>query len=102
MLHMVVATHSPENCAAVVPEVAEKALSGYQRMGEVTKALGITVQGSWANMPGHTIYFLCDAPNAHVINQMAIDLHLMDWNTVVVNPVTEFQQAIEKVQQQKP
>jgi hypothetical protein len=102
MLHMVVATHGPETCAAVVPEVAEKALSASTRMSEVTKALGITVQGSWANMPGHTIYFLCDAPNAHVINQMAIDLHLMDWNTVVVNPVTEFQQAIEKVQQQKP
>ena len=102
MLHMAVATHSPETCAAVVPEWRDKALSAFQRMGEVTKALGITAQGTWTNMPGHTIYFLLDAPNAHVVNQMFMELHLMDWNTVVVNPVTTLQQAIERVQQQKP
>jgi hypothetical protein len=102
MLHMVVATHGPETCAVVVPEVREKALSASQRMGEVTKALGITVQGAWANMPGHTLYFLLDAPNAHVVNQMAVELHFMDWSTWVVNPVIELQQATEKLQQQKP
>jgi len=102
MLHLVVATHGPETCAAVVPEFRDKALSVKQRMGEVTKALGITVQGAWTNMPGHTVYFLLDAPNAHVVNQMAMDLHLMDWNTVVVNPVVTLEQAMERLQQQKP
>lgn len=102
MLHLVVATHGPETCAAVVPELREKALSAFQRMGEVTKALGITVQGAWTNMPGHTVYFLLDAPNAHVVNQMAVELHLMDWSTVVVNPVTTLQQGMERLQQQKP
>jgi hypothetical protein len=86
----------------VVPEFRDKALSVKQRMGEVTKALGITVQGAWTNMPGHTVYFLLDAPNAHVVNQMAMDLHLMDWNTVVVNPVVTLEQAMERLQQQKP
>jgi len=102
MLHLVVATHGPETCAAVVPELKDKVLSNFQRMGEVTKALGITVQGAWTNMPGHTLYFLLDAPNAHVVNQMTMDLHLMDWNTVVVNPVTTLQEAIERAQKQKP
>ena len=102
MLHLVVATHGPETCAAVVPEVMEKAMSAKQRMGEVTKTLGITVQGAWVNMPGHTIYFLLDAPNAHVVNQMFAELRFMDWNTVVVNPVVTLEQAMEKAQQQKP
>ena len=102
MLHLVVATHGPETCAAVVPEFRDKALSANQRMGEVTKALGITVQGAWTNMPGHTLYFLLDAPNAHVVNQMFAELHLTDWNTVVVNPVATLEQATEKLQQQKP
>jgi hypothetical protein len=102
MLHMVVATHGPETCAAVVPAVAEKALSASTRMSEVTKALGITVQGAWTNMPGHTLYVLLDAPNAHVVNQMAVELHFMDWSTWVVNPVVTLQQATEKLQQQKP
>ena len=73
-----------------------------QRMGEVTKALGITVQGAWVNMPGHTMYFLLDAPNAHVVNQMFAELRFMEWNTVVVNPVVTLEQAMEKAQQQKP
>ena len=78
MLHLVVATHSPQTCAAVVPEWKDKALSASQRMSEVTKALGITIQGAWTNIPGHTTYFLLDVPNAHTVNQMAVDLHLMD------------------------
>jgi hypothetical protein len=86
----------------VVPELRDKALDARQRMGEVTKALGITVQGAWTNMPGHTLYFLLDAPNAHVVNQMTAELHLMDWNTVVVNPVVTLEQATERLQQQKP
>ena len=102
MLHLVVATHGPETCAAIVPEFREKALFAKQQMGEVTKALGITVQGAWTNMAGHTVYFLLDAPNAHVVNQMAMDLQLTHWNTVVVNPVVTLEQAMEKVQQQKP
>jgi hypothetical protein len=102
MLHMVVATHGPETCAAVVPEVAEKAMAAFQRMSEVTTALDVTIHGVWTNMPGHVIYFLLDAPNAHVVNQMAMELHLMNWNTVVVNPVVELEAAMAKVQQRKP
>ena len=102
MLHLVVATHGPDTCPAAVPELRDKVSSNFQRMGEVTKALGITVQGVWTNMPGHTVYFLLDAPNAHVVNQMAAELHLMDWSTVVVNPVITLEQAMERLQQQKP
>jgi muconolactone delta-isomerase len=71
-------------------------------MDEVTKVLDITVQGAWTNMPGHTIYFLVDAPNAHVVNQMLAELHIMDWNTVVVNPVVTLEEALEKIKRQKP
>jgi len=102
MLHMVVGTHGPDTCAAVVPEVRDKALSALKRMDEVAKRLGITVQGSWTNMPGHTLYFVVDAPNAHVVNQMTVELQLMDWNTVVVNPIITMQEAMARLQQRKP
>ncbi len=94
MLHMVVASHGPDTCAAVVPAVTEIAKNGFQQMGEAAKKLGITVQGTWANMPAHTMYILVDAPNAHVVSQLARDVHLMDWNTVVVNPVLTLQEAM--------
>jgi hypothetical protein len=83
MLHMVVATHGPDTCANSVPEVAEIARAGFG-----------TVQGAWVNMSGHALYFLMDAPSAHVINQLSRDIHLMDWNTVVINPVVTLPEAI--------
>jgi muconolactone delta-isomerase len=101
MLHVVVATHSPDTCAAVVPEVRDKAMSSMKRRDEVAKKLGITLQGAWTNMPGHITYLVCDAPNAHVVNQMAAELKLMDWNTVVVTPVITLDDAMTRLQQQK-
>jgi hypothetical protein len=98
MLHMVVATHGPDTCAAVVPEVTEMAKAGFQQIGEAAKKLGITVQGIWTNMSAHTLYILVDAPNAHVVGQLSRDIHLMDWNTVVVNPVVPLQEAMDSLQ----
>jgi hypothetical protein len=95
---MVVATHGPDTCAAVVPEVTEKAKAGFQQIGEASKKLGITVQGVWTDMTAHTLYFLVDAPNAHVVSQLFRDIHLMDWNTVVVNPVITLQEAMGTLQ----
>jgi len=45
MLHMVMATHGPDTCAAAVPEIMEMAMDAFQKMGEVAKNLGITGQG---------------------------------------------------------
>jgi hypothetical protein len=95
---MVVATHGPDTCAAVVPEVTEMAKAGFQQIGEAAKKLGITVQGVWTNMSAHTLYFLVDAPNAHVVGQLSKDIHLMDWNTVVVNPIVPLQEAMDSLQ----
>jgi hypothetical protein len=99
MLHMMVATHGPETCPASVPEVREKALPEFQKLDEVAKKLGVAVQGGWTNMPAHAIYIVVDAPNAHIANQMAMELHLMDWNTVTVQPVITLQEAIGTAQQ---
>ena len=102
MLHMVIVTHGPDTCAVVVPESRDKYLSAMKRKDEVAKKLGITILGGWGNMPGHTMYFICDAPNAHVVNQMTAELQLMDWNTVVVSPVIALEEAQARLQQRKP
>jgi hypothetical protein len=101
MLHMVVATHGPETCAAVIPEIRAKAESALKRMDEVGKKLGVTVKGGWGNMPGHVMYMVCDAPNAHVVDQMTVELQLMDWSTVVVSPVITFDEILGRLQQRK-
>jgi hypothetical protein len=94
MLHMVVATHSPANCPMVDKASGQKLLSANQRSAEVGKKLGATLQGSWTDMPAHITFMLVDAPNAHVVNQMAIELKMMDWNTVVVYAVVTAQEAM--------
>lgn len=100
MLHMMVATHGPETCpASMSEEVRNKVLSEFKKIDEVANKLGVTVQGSWANMPAHAIYIVVDAPNAHVVNKMAIELQLMEWSTINVQPVIPLQEAIGIAQQ---
>ena len=93
MLHMIVSSHSPETCPGVVPEIREKAKASFQKMGEVTKKLGITPQGGWLNGGGHIFFMLLDAPNAHVIEQMGSELGLGDWNTSTIYPVMTMEEA---------
>ncbi len=102
MLHMVVATHGPDTCPAAVPEIRDQALGTLPKMDEVAKGLGISVQGSWANMPAHAIYILMEAPNAHVVNKWAAEVKLMNWNTVAVSPVITLDEAIGVAQGRQP
>jgi hypothetical protein len=91
---MVVATHGPESCPMTNAALAQKVLAANQRTGDVAKKLGVTIQGTWTNMPSHKTFMLVDAPNAHVLDQMAIELKLMDWNTIVVYSVVTMQEAM--------
>jgi hypothetical protein len=87
MLYMIVSTHGPEICPMDNPEAAKKMRYAIEHMNEVTKKLNIKVNGNWANVAAHTIYMLVDANNAHDISKMAIELRLIEWNTVHINPV---------------
>jgi hypothetical protein len=49
----------------------------------------------------HAIFTLVDAPKPEVLGQMAMELHLMDWNTSIVHSVMPMQEAMSLVQQQK-
>jgi hypothetical protein len=97
MLYMVVANHNPESCPVHNQEIKQQGLANYKRMPEVAKKLNVTSQGSWTYMPGHLIYMLVDAPNAHVVSQMVMEIGIMDWNTVVINPVIPMEEGLKKV-----
>ncbi len=94
MLYMVIATHSPESCPMSNATVRQKTVVNNQKVVELTKKYNVTQQGSWTFFGGHVIYMLVDAPNAHVINQMLMELGIMEWNTVVINPVITMQEAM--------
>ena len=98
MLYMCVLTHSPDFCPMVNKDVREKYFSAAKEVPNTAKALGITVQGGWTNELAHTTYTLADAPNAHVIAQFLSKLHYLDWNTVVVNPVSTREEVAAQIQ----
>jgi hypothetical protein len=94
MLHMAVLTHGPETCAAGHPEIGELARSGFGKIDESAGKLGIKIQGSWVNAPGHTFFMLLDAPNAHAINQLMIEIQVFLWNTIEIHPIITSEEAM--------
>lgn len=94
MLHMVVMTHGPDTCAAAHAEQGELARSGFGRMDAASKKHQVAVQGAWADPPAHVFYILADAPNAHAINNLMMELQLFLWNTVEVHPVVTVAEAM--------
>lgn len=96
MLHMIVAKHGPDVCPASVPATREKYMPHMAQLPAISSKLGINVQGSWVDMPAHASYMVVDAPNAHVVSQMAMELHLMDWNTVEISPVITMDEAAQR------
>ena len=101
MLFMIESKHSPEVCPLVNQASREKLISANQRLSDVTKALGVSVLGSWVDMPAHIIFMLVDAPKPEALGKMAVDLHLIDWNTSIIHPIGTMQDAMAVLQQQK-
>jgi muconolactone delta-isomerase len=86
--------HGPENCAAVHPEIGAMARSGFGRMDAVATRHGVSVQGAWSNPTGHVFYVLADAPSAHAINAVMVELQLFHWNTVEIHPIVTVEEAL--------
>ena len=45
-------------------------------MSEAAGKLGASIQGAWTNMPAHALWFIIDASNGHVVNQLMIAMKL--------------------------
>lgn len=94
MLHMAVLTHGPDTCAAAHPEFGELARTGFGEMDAVAGKLGIKPQGFWIDAPAHKFFMLLDAPHAHAVNQMMIEIKAFLWNTVEIHPVITSEEAM--------
>ncbi len=98
MLYMVTISHGPETCAFTSPPARDAALAMMPRMPEVTAAHGVTLQGAWAAISAHEGFILVDAPNAHEVEKVLLELDLMAWNTCAIRPVMTMQEALTLVQ----
>ncbi len=91
---MVIMTHGPDTCATVDPDIGAKARNGMGQMEEASKKHDVAVQGFWVDPPAHQFYMLADAPNAHTINEFAIELQFFHWNTVEIHAVRTVDEAM--------
>ncbi len=95
MLHMVVQTHTAEDCAFRSDEDRKVTTDAYRRMLEIAKQHGAQVQGAWANTGSHTTFALVNAPNAHVVNAVIEASGLVARVTTTVYAVTTLEAQIE-------
>ncbi len=92
MLHMLVNTHSAEDCAFRGPE-EEKLLAGaFERFESRTGDLSIV--GSWVNRASHEAFALVDAPNAHEIERALLEAGVVGRTHTRILPVVQTQDAI--------
>ena len=94
MLHMVVLTHGPETCAAAHADAGEMARTASGQMEAVAATLGASVQSWWIDPPAHVFYMVVDAPNAHVVNRLMIELQFFLWNTIDIHPIVTADEAM--------
>jgi hypothetical protein len=99
MLHLVVATHGLETCAALVPAIRERVTPHLCTNRKAAEKPGIGLRGSCTDMPGHATFMLLDAPNAHAVTQLMLDVHLMDWNAIANHSVMSTVEALQNTNQ---
>ncbi len=85
MLHMVIATHSPESCPGRPGN--EEIIPCLNKMQDLLKDRNIRTIGRWADPPGHANFLVLDAPSAHDILQSFMESGLMMHTTVEIRAV---------------
>ncbi len=94
MLHMVVATHGPETCSYVSEKIRILAIESAKRVNESAKAKGCKIVGAWSSRANHTLYFVVDGPNAHMVEQLIFDLRFHEWQSTSIQPVFDMNEAV--------
>ena len=93
MLYLVKHVHTPERCPAVNDEVA--GTFGKMMQEEHREAVGVTVVGCWADVPGHTVYFIIDAESPFKVQKFLVPA--LGVGTAERTPVIDIQEAMQLV-----
>ena len=95
MLHMVVNTHSPQDCPFRGGDEAALITNALDAFTTGGIANGVEVRGSWASRGAHEIFVLVDAPNAHAIETALLDAGLVGRTHSRVLPVVTVEDVLE-------
>ncbi|HVM11867.1 MAG TPA: DUF3303 family protein [Actinomycetota bacterium] len=91
MLHMVVNTHNPESCGFRGDEenrILEEALDAFKATGGE-----VSLKGWWVHPPGHEIFMLVEAPNAHAVQGALLEAGLVGRTHSRILPVLSVEEV---------
>ncbi len=99
MLYLMSLNHSPDKCPGVINEIRERMLRLAETMTQVLQTHGCAYRGGWVSKSAHLTFILLDGPNAHAVDDAAVDLGLALWNTNTIYPVITFEEAVDGLKQ---
>ena len=94
MLYMTELNHSPQQCPGVAVDIRDRVLRMSDTMDQVMQSHGCTFQGGWLGKSSHLTFVLIDAPSAHAVDDVMVDLGLAVWNTAAIYPVITLEEGV--------
>ena len=94
MLYMTELNHSPQQCPGVAVDIRDRVLRMSDTMDQVMQSHGCTFQGGWLGKSSHLTFVLIDAPSAHAVDDVMVDLGLAVWNTATIYPVITLEEGV--------
>jgi len=94
MLYMAELNHSPQQCPGVAVDIRDRVLRMSDTMDQVMQSHGCTFQGGWLGKSSHLTFVLIDAPSAHAVDDVMVDLGLAVWNTATIYPVITMEEGV--------
>ena len=94
MLYMAELNHSPQQCPGVAVEIRDRVLRMSDTMDQVMQNHGCIFQGGWLGKSSHLTFVLIDAPSAHAVDDVMVDLGLAVWNTATIYPVITLEEGV--------
>lgn len=99
---MIVNTHHAESCPFRGQEHADALAPALEQLAETAESMGASVAGAWVNGAGHTGFYLVEAPNAHVVDQVIQASGLTGRTHSQVFSVVELPVILERIRSQRP
>ena len=95
MLYFVSLRHAPNQCPGVAIDIRGRVLTMASTMDEILERRGCSFHGGWVSKSAHLTVVVIDAPDAHTVDDLMIDLGLAVWNTADIYPVITLEEAVE-------
>jgi len=93
MLHMVVNTHEPTDCAFRGEQEDAILRGAFDALEGASTDDKVELRGAWVNRAAHEIFILADAPDAHSIERALLTAGLVGRTHSRIVPIVEAEDA---------